>query len=66
MLRGINRQTIFEDDRDIERLIDTVKRYKPVSKYELYAYCIMSNHAHFLCPLFSAFKSFSRLPRTGP
>ncbi|MEA4845963.1 MAG: transposase, partial [Clostridiaceae bacterium] len=44
MLRGINRQTIFEDDRDIERLIDTVKRYKPVSKYELYAYCIMSNH----------------------
>ncbi|MEA4848828.1 MAG: transposase [Clostridiaceae bacterium] len=48
MLRGINRQTIFEDDRDIERLIDTVKRYKPVSKYELYAYCIMSNHAHFL------------------
>ena len=48
MLRGINRQTIFEDDMDTERLIDTVKRYKSVSKYELYAYCIMSNHAHFL------------------
>lgn len=48
MLRGINRQTIFEDDKDIERLIDTVKRYKSVSKYKLYAYCIMSNHTHFL------------------
>jgi REP element-mobilizing transposase RayT len=48
MLRGINRQTIFEDDWDIERLIDTVKRYKSVSKYELYAYCFMNNHVHFL------------------
>lgn len=48
MLRGINRQTIFEDDKDIERLIETVKRYKSISKYELYAYCIMSNHVHFL------------------
>lgn len=48
MLRGINRQIIFEDDRDIERLIDTVKRYKSVSNYKLYAYCIMNNHTHFL------------------
>jgi REP element-mobilizing transposase RayT len=48
MLRGSNRQTIFEDYRDIERLIDTVKRYKSVSKYELYAYCFMNNHVHFL------------------
>jgi len=48
MLRGINRQTIFEDDTDIERLIDTVKRYKAISNYKLYAYCIMNNHTHFL------------------
>jgi len=48
MLRGINKQTIFEDDTDIERLIDTVKRYKAISNYKLYAYCIMNNHTHFL------------------
>jgi len=48
MLRRINRQTIFEDVIDRERFIETVKRYKPICKYELYAYCIMSNHVHFL------------------
>lgn len=48
MLRGINRQHIFEDDRDIERLLETIKKYKEVSKFEIYAYCIMSNHIHML------------------
>jgi REP element-mobilizing transposase RayT len=48
MLRGINRQTIFEDDEDIQRLLETIARYKEICKYELYAYCIMSNHVHLL------------------
>lgn len=48
MLRGINRQNIFEDEQDIERLLETIKRYREVSMCEIYAYCIMSNHIHIL------------------
>jgi REP element-mobilizing transposase RayT len=48
MLRGINRQDIFEDDEDIQRLLETIVRYKEICKYEVYAYCIMSNHVHLL------------------
>lgn len=48
MFRGINRQAIFEDDEDIQRLLETLARYKEICKYELYAYCIMSNHVHLL------------------
>jgi REP element-mobilizing transposase RayT len=48
MLRGINRQAIFEDDEDIQRLLEAIVRYKEICKYEVYAYCIMSNHVHLL------------------
>lgn len=48
MLRGINRQDIFEEDEDRQRFTDTVKHYKTISKYEVYGYCLMSNHVHLL------------------
>lgn len=48
MLRGINKQTIFEDDEDRERFLHTIQRYKAISKYEIYGYCLMSNHIHLL------------------
>lgn len=48
MLRGINRQNIFEDDGDKVRLLETIKKYREVSEYEIYAYCIMRNHFHML------------------
>ncbi|ASK62427.1 transposase [Virgibacillus phasianinus] len=48
MLRGINRQTIFEDDEDRFRILETIKRYKTVSKIEVYSYCLMDNHIHLL------------------
>jgi REP element-mobilizing transposase RayT len=48
MLRGINRQAIFEDDEDMQRLLETIGRYREICKYELYAYCIMNNHVHML------------------
>jgi len=47
-MRGINRQVIFENDEDNKRLIDTLKKYKTVSGYKLYAYCLMGNHFHLL------------------
>ena len=32
MLRGINKQTIFEDDEDRERFLQTIERYKEISQ----------------------------------
>ncbi|MDD3841013.1 MAG: transposase [Clostridia bacterium] len=48
MLRGINGQTIFKCNEDYEDLIQTLKEYKRKSGYEIYAYCLMSNHIHLL------------------
>jgi putative transposase len=48
MMRGINRQTIFEDNEDYDKFIQTVLLYKEKCGYELYAYCLMSNHVHLL------------------
>jgi REP element-mobilizing transposase RayT len=48
MLRGINRQIIFEDDEDREKFIETLFYYKHISKYELFGYCLMDNHVHLL------------------
>lgn len=48
MIRGINRQAIFEDDEDRMRFIDTLREYKDISKYEIYGYCLMNNHVHLL------------------
>lgn len=48
ILRGINKQNIFEDDEDREKFTETIKRYKEVSKYEIYSYCLMTNHIHLL------------------
>lgn len=48
MLRGINRQLIFEDEEDKTRFIETMKKYKAISNYQLYSYCLMDNHIHLL------------------
>lgn len=48
IMRGINRQNIFEDDEDCIKFIQTLRRYKKICEYELYAYCLMGNHIHLL------------------
>lgn len=48
MMRGINKQTIFEDDVDKLRLLETIKRVKDISKMQIYCYCLMDNHIHLL------------------
>lgn len=48
MLRGINRQRIFEEGGDYVRFIQGLKRYREECGYELYAYCLMPNHIHLL------------------
>lgn len=48
MLRGINKQTIFEDNEDRRKFLQTLGRYKKVSGYTLYGYALMDNHVHML------------------
>lgn len=57
MLRGVNRQSIFEDDEDCFRFISLLKNL--VQRFDdtgrplpalctIYAYCLMDNHIHLL------------------
>jgi len=48
ILRGINKQTIFEDEEDMEKFIQTIYKYKKKSGYKIYGYCLMGNHIHLL------------------
>jgi len=48
MLRGINKQIIFESDDDRYQLLSTLKKFIDTKKFVLYGYCIMDNHVHLL------------------
>ena len=48
MLRGINGQQIFADSEDYEKLLEILKYCKAISEFEIFAYCLMSNHIHLL------------------
>ena len=48
VLRGINKQRIFEDTQDYHKFLETIKISKDKSGYTLFTYCLMSNHVHLL------------------
>ena len=48
MLRGIDRQQIFEDTEDYYRFLDIVHECREECEFKLYAYCLMGNHVHLL------------------
>ncbi len=48
IMRGINRQVIFEEENDYSQFLKTLQRYKAKCGYEIYAYCLMGNHIHLL------------------
>lgn len=48
MLRGINRQVIFQDDEDCEKYLQCLEACKACSGFTLHAYCLMGNHVHLL------------------
>lgn len=47
-MRGINRQTVLEDEEDCAQFLEALLRYKEKSGYDIYAYCLMGNHVHLL------------------
>ncbi len=48
MLRGINQQSILEEEKDNIKFIEILKDCMIISGYKLYAYCLMGNHVHLL------------------
>lgn len=48
MLRGVNRQQIFEEKSDYIQFIKILYELIPISQYKLYAFCLMGNHIHLL------------------
>lgn len=48
MFRGSNKQKIFLESWDYEKMIEILMKLKEDLGFEIYAYCLMSNHAHFV------------------
>lgn len=48
MLRGIDRQVIFQDDEDCEKYLQCLSACEKICGFTLYAYCLMGNHVHLL------------------
>jgi len=48
MLRGINRQNIFEEREDYERFKECLSGVKKKCGIKLFGYCLLSNHIHIL------------------
>jgi putative transposase len=48
MIRGINRYDIFHDEEDYQRFLETILKIKGSDNFDVYAYCLMSNHVHLM------------------
>jgi REP element-mobilizing transposase RayT len=48
LLRGINKQRIFEQAEDYIQFLDYLHEVRKISGLTLYAYCLMNNHVHLL------------------
>ena len=48
MSRALNKQILFDDEKDYLKFLRIVKSTKSEIDFDLYGYCIMSNHYHLL------------------
>lgn len=48
MVQGINKNYIFDSEKEKNRYMDILNKYKKECDVHLLAYCIMDNHAHLL------------------
>ena len=46
--RGNYRQSVFEDDSDKRKYVEFIREYSEKYGMKIYAYCLMSNHVHFI------------------
>ena len=48
MVKGINKERTFNQQREKSYFIKIILKHLKIYKVEIYSYCIMSNHAHFI------------------
>lgn len=48
ILRGNDKQDIFFEEQDYKKFIKEISNTKEKYKYELFAYCLMTNHVHLI------------------
>ena len=48
IMRGNNKQTLFEDDEDFSYFKQRLNYYKQKCSCDIFAYCLMDNHVHLL------------------
>ena len=48
LTRGNNRRDVFKDDKDYQRYIDILRRYKERYGFKIYHYVLMRNHIHLV------------------
>jgi REP element-mobilizing transposase RayT len=68
VLRGINKQRIFEEDQDYCKFLENIKSTQDKSGYIVYAYCLMNNHIHLLInegnePIGNTFRRIGASPK---
>ena len=48
IVKGIDNQDIFYDDQDRNYFLNQILKLKKVFNYEVYSYCLMTNHVHIV------------------
>lgn len=48
MLRSISEVLLFREAKDKDQYLKLVKRYQQIYLFKILAYCLMTNHAHFI------------------
>jgi len=48
LMRGIDNRNIFQDENDKQKFVDIIFKKRDTSNFNLYAYCVMDNHVHFV------------------
>lgn len=48
MCRGNNKNQVFRSNEDYLKYLELIARYKEKHPFDLYHYCLMTNHLHFL------------------
>ncbi|MFA6141885.1 MAG: transposase [Candidatus Omnitrophota bacterium] len=48
MVRGNQKQKVFDDEHDFGKYLKLIKRYKKKWGFRLYGFCLMPNHIHLI------------------
>lgn len=64
VIKGVNSQLLFEESKDYRKYLEILELNKESCDFDLFAYCLMSNHVHLLIrtkkvPLESVFRKIN-------